>query len=44
MTPQEIRYTELLLFINNPRNRKYFPLCVRARERELRIMSQIQKL
>lgn len=42
MTPQEIRYAELLTYINNPRNRKHFPLCVKARERELKTMSPIK--
>lgn len=39
MTPQEIRYIEIINYINNPRNRKHFPLCVAARERELKKMS-----
>lgn len=39
MTPQEFRYAEIINYISNPRNRKYFPRCVAARERELKRMS-----
>ena len=41
MNPQELRYAELLRYINNPRNRKIFPRCIRAKERELEELENI---
>lgn len=35
MTPQELRYAELVGYVNNPKNRKMFPRCVKVKLKEL---------
>ena len=44
MNPQEIRYAELLRYVNNPRNRKIFPRCIRTKERELEKLERLLHL